>query len=72
VSADIQPNGQLALAEALSTRGIGAHGQVAANGPDALFSQGAIKASASGKVLAVVNVSITQVPFIITRSRRTC
>jgi hypothetical protein len=57
VSADIKSNGQISLAQAVSTNGIGAHGQVAANGPDALFSQGSVKASAAGKVLAAVNVS---------------
>lgn len=43
------------LDRAVATGGHGAHGQ--STGPDALFSQGAIKASAKGKVLATVNVS---------------
>jgi hypothetical protein len=41
--------------EAVSTRGVGSHDKVAADGPDPLFSQGSIKASASGKMLAAVN-----------------
>jgi hypothetical protein len=56
VTADIQSDGKLALFEAVSTRGIGIHGQVQNPGPDPLFSQGAVKASANGRVLAVVNV----------------
>lgn len=45
------------LRQAVSTGGIGSHGDDAgANGPDALFSQGSIKASASGKILVAVNV----------------
>ena len=46
------------LVKAVSTGGIGAHGQVSPIGPDPLFSQGSVKASANGKVLGVVNVSI--------------
>lgn len=57
ITADVKSDGKLSLFEAVSTSGIGAHGKVDADGPDALFSQGAVKASASGKVLAVVNVS---------------
>lgn len=56
MTADIKADGKLSLFEAVSTRGIGAHGKVDANGPDALFSQGSVKASAAGKVLAAVNV----------------
>ena len=44
------------LAEAVSTQGQGAHGVTSPNGPDALFSQGSVKASQAGKALAVVNV----------------
>jgi len=44
------------LALAVATGGKGAHGITNPNGPDPLFSQGAVKASANGKVLAVVNV----------------
>ena len=39
----------------MHTGGRGQHGN--STGPDALFSQGAIKASATGKILAAVNVS---------------
>ena len=46
------------LVKAVSTGGIGAHGQTSPNGPDPLFSQGSVKASATGNVLATVNVSI--------------
>ena len=45
------------LDRAVSTGGSGAHGQTTPNGPDALFAQGSIKASAKGQVLAAVNVS---------------
>lgn len=41
---------------AVATRGLGSHGVTDPNGPDGTFSQGAIKASAAGKVLATVNV----------------
>lgn len=42
---------------AVSTRGLGSHGITSPDGPDGTFSQGAVKASAAGKVLAAVNVS---------------
>ncbi|KAL1949460.1 hypothetical protein VTO73DRAFT_8341 [Trametes versicolor] len=53
VAASINSDGTLNLDRAVATGGHGAHGQ--STGPDALFSQGAIKASAKGKVLATVN-----------------
>ena len=46
------------LDRAVVTHGSGAHGITDPNGPDALFSQGAIKASAKGQVLATVNVGL--------------
>ena len=50
------------MRQAVSTGGIGSHGNDAgANGPDALFSQGSVKASASGKILATVNVGFYKV-----------
>jgi hypothetical protein len=55
VSANIGSNGQLSLVQAISTGGIGAHGQTSPNGPDALFSQGSVKTSATANVLATVN-----------------
>ncbi|KAI0040256.1 hypothetical protein FA95DRAFT_1585087 [Auriscalpium vulgare] len=56
VSADIKQDGTLNLARAITTNGRGQHGDDGGvNGPDGLFSQGAVKASASGKVLAAVN-----------------
>lgn len=55
VSMDIASDGKLSLAQAVATGGQGAHGITSPNGPDALFSQGAVKASAKGKVLAAVN-----------------
>ncbi|THH20763.1 hypothetical protein EW146_g671 [Bondarzewia mesenterica] len=53
VSANIGTDGQLTLARAVHAGGRGSHG--ISVGPDALFSQGAVKASASGKILATVN-----------------
>jgi len=54
VAMNINPaNGQLKLARAISTGGQGNHGQ--AKGPDALFSQGAVKASVTGQFLVAVN-----------------
>jgi len=46
-------NGNLKLARAISTGGVGNHGQ--SSGPDALFSQGAIKTSPNGEFLVAVN-----------------
>lgn len=48
-------------AQAIATLGQGAHGITSPVGPDALFSQGSVKASQAGKALAVVNVSTTLV-----------
>ncbi|KAI0649131.1 hypothetical protein C8Q79DRAFT_998995 [Trametes meyenii] len=53
IAATINSDGTLNLDRAVAAGGRGAHG--IADGPDALFSQGAIKASAKGKVLATVN-----------------
>ncbi|KAL1944976.1 hypothetical protein VTO73DRAFT_2596 [Trametes versicolor] len=55
IAATINTDGTLALDRAVSTRGVGSHGLTDPLGPDALFSQGAIKASAKGQVLATVN-----------------
>jgi 6-phosphogluconolactonase (cycloisomerase 2 family) len=55
VSADISSNGQLALRQAIMTGGKGSHGVEAANGPDALFSQGSVKTSQATNLLATVN-----------------
>ncbi|KAI1793076.1 hypothetical protein LXA43DRAFT_279477 [Ganoderma leucocontextum] len=55
IAASINSDGTLSLDRAVFTRGSGAHGTTDPNGPDALFSQGAIKASATGQVLATVN-----------------
>lgn len=56
VAGDIGTNGKLNLRQAVNTGGIGSHGDDGgANGPDALFSQGAVKASATGQVLVAVN-----------------
>jgi 6-phosphogluconolactonase (cycloisomerase 2 family) len=54
VAMDIDTNdGKLKLARAISTGGVGDHGK--SNGPDALFSQGSIKASSNGEFLVAVN-----------------
>lgn len=56
ISADIAPDGRLALRQAISTGGVGLHGDDGgANGPDPLFTQGAIKASAASNMLVTVN-----------------
>ncbi|KAI0775223.1 hypothetical protein BD413DRAFT_471797 [Trametes elegans] len=53
ISASINADGTINLDRAVATDGRGAHG--AADGPDPLFSQGAIKVSAKQQVLATVN-----------------
>ncbi|KAH9932057.1 uncharacterized protein BXZ73DRAFT_47040 [Epithele typhae] len=53
VAASINTDGTVNLDRATTTDGNGGHGN--ANGPDALFSQGSVKASSKGKVLATVN-----------------
>ncbi|KAI0325541.1 hypothetical protein GY45DRAFT_1260663 [Cubamyces sp. BRFM 1775] len=53
IAASINSDGTLNLDRAVAAGGRGSHGQ--ADGPDALFSQGSIKASAKGQVLATVN-----------------
>ncbi|KAI0741672.1 hypothetical protein C8Q80DRAFT_1110493 [Daedaleopsis nitida] len=55
IAASINADGTLNLDRAVSTGGSGAHGLTDPNGPDGLFSQAAIKASAKGQVLATVN-----------------
>ncbi|EJF55787.1 hypothetical protein BD309DRAFT_276048 [Dichomitus squalens] len=55
IAASISADGTLSLDRAVSTGGSGAHGQTDPIGPDALFAQGSIKASAKGQVLAAVN-----------------
>ncbi|KAF8896353.1 hypothetical protein BD779DRAFT_1608605 [Infundibulicybe gibba] len=54
VAADIGADGKLSLRTATGTGGLGAHG-LPANGPDPLFTQGAVKASSSGNIVASVN-----------------
>jgi hypothetical protein len=57
MAADIQQDGTLKLNRAVSTAGRGSRGKNGdTDGPDALFSQGSVKASASGKMLVAVNV----------------
>ncbi|OBZ72608.1 hypothetical protein A0H81_07936 [Grifola frondosa] len=55
IVANINADGTLGLNRAVSTSGRGSHGLADPVGPDALFSQGSIKASATGKILAAVN-----------------
>jgi hypothetical protein len=58
MAAEIAKDGTLRLDRAVSTAGRGSHGKSNPDdGPDALFSQGSIKASANGKMLVAVNVS---------------
>ncbi|KAF7312266.1 hypothetical protein MIND_00239600 [Mycena indigotica] len=54
VSAAIGSNGKLTLHQATPAEGVGSHG-LPNTGGDPLFSQGSIKASASGGILAAVN-----------------
>jgi hypothetical protein len=61
VSMNIGNDGKLSLAQAVATGGDGAHGITAPNSPDPLFSQGAVKASPKGKVLAVTNAGSNSV-----------
>jgi len=55
VSADIQSDGSLVYRRAVLAGGRGAHGLTNPVGPDALFSQGSVKTSATGNILATVN-----------------
>jgi hypothetical protein len=55
IAADINSDGTMTLRRAIDAGGIGAHGITDPNGPDPLFSQGAIKASAAGNIVAAVN-----------------
>ncbi|KAF5391550.1 hypothetical protein D9757_002341 [Collybiopsis confluens] len=56
VAADIGPDGTLNLRQAVATGGLGLHGNDGGvNGPDGLFTQGAVKASAAANMLATVN-----------------
>ncbi|KAI0058207.1 hypothetical protein BV25DRAFT_1830389 [Artomyces pyxidatus] len=55
VSADIGSDGTIALARAYATAGRGQHGLDGADGPDGMFSQGAVKVSPATNLLAAVN-----------------
>lgn len=56
VASDIGSDGKLTLRNAFSTEGAGGHGNDGGNnGPDPLFTQGAVKASSAGGVVAAVN-----------------
>ncbi|KAJ7903515.1 hypothetical protein B0H14DRAFT_2665218 [Mycena olivaceomarginata] len=54
VAAAIGSDGKLTLRQATSSGGLGSHG-APGNGPDPLFTQGAVKASAAGNIVATVN-----------------
>ncbi|KAJ7494743.1 hypothetical protein B0H11DRAFT_2003209 [Mycena galericulata] len=54
VAASVGSSGQLTLQQATSSEGLGSHGGPG-TGPDALFSQGSVKASAAGQIVAAVN-----------------
>jgi len=54
VAAAIGSDGKLTLSQATSSEGLGSHG-APGNGPDPLFTQGAVKASAAGNIVATVN-----------------
>jgi len=55
VAASVGADGQLTLQQATSSEGLGSHGGPGFTDPDALFSQGAVKASAAGQIVATVN-----------------
>ncbi|KAI0704076.1 hypothetical protein C8Q76DRAFT_753556 [Earliella scabrosa] len=55
VSATIKSDGTLSISRAVASGGRGLHGVSDPPGPDGLFSQGGIKASSKGRVLATVN-----------------
>ncbi|KAG7092934.1 hypothetical protein E1B28_009239 [Marasmius oreades] len=56
VSADIGQDGKLTLRQAVPAGGSGLHGNDGGvNGPDPLFTQGAVKVSAAANMLATVN-----------------
>jgi len=55
VSMNIASNGQLSLVRSVSAGGRGAHGITSPNGPDPLFSQGAIKINGGAKMLVTIN-----------------
>ncbi|KAJ3538111.1 hypothetical protein NM688_g6566 [Phlebia brevispora] len=52
VAAELNTDGSIRFDRAVGTRGLGSHGVTSPNGPDGTFSQGTVKASAEGKVLA--------------------
>jgi len=54
VAAAIGSDGKLTLRQATSSGGLGSHG-APGTGPDPLFTQGAVKASAAGNIVATVN-----------------
>jgi hypothetical protein len=54
VAAAIGSDGKLTLRQATSSEGLGSHG-APGTGPDPLFTQGAVKASAAGNIVATVN-----------------
>ncbi|KAJ7756453.1 hypothetical protein DFH07DRAFT_480073 [Mycena maculata] len=54
IASSIGSDGQLTLQQATFSGGLGSHGGPG-TGPDALFSQGAVKASPKGQIVATVN-----------------
>lgn len=52
------------LREAVDAGGLGAHGITDPVGPDPLFTQGAVKASAASNIVAAVNVSICSISTV--------
>ncbi|OSD04791.1 hypothetical protein PYCCODRAFT_1433130 [Trametes coccinea BRFM310] len=55
MSASINSDGTLTLVNAVAAGGRGLHGIASPPGPDGLFAQGGLQASATGEVLATVN-----------------
>jgi hypothetical protein len=61
VSANILSDGTLSFGRALAAGGRGAHGLTTPVGPDALFSQGAVKVADTGNFLATINAGANTV-----------
>ncbi|PPQ96052.1 hypothetical protein CVT26_004684 [Gymnopilus dilepis] len=55
VAMNIASNGKLSNVQATSAGGLGQHGITDPNGPDGMFSQGAVKVNSKAKVLVTVN-----------------
>lgn len=62
VAANINADGSLTLANAMSAGGLGQHGNV--TGADPLYSQGAVVVHSNSSLLATVNVCTSRIPVL--------